>query len=66
MPVTKTGHLKRKYENVAYGPDPLQALDIYLPENGDGPFPVIINVHGGGMTSCDKHDFHLYPTLYAL
>ena len=66
MPVTKTGHLKRKYENVAYGPDPLQALDIYLPENGDGPFPVIINVHGGGMTSCDKHDFPLYPTLYAL
>lgn len=66
MPVTKTGHIRRKYENVSYGSDPLQALDIYLPESGDGPFPVIINVHGGGMTSCDKHDFHLYPTLFAL
>lgn len=32
---------------------PTQKLDIYLPE-GDGPFPLIINVHGGGFMMGDK------------
>ena len=66
IPVTKTGHIARKYEGLMYGEDPLQQLDIYLPPAGEGPFPVIVNVHGGGMMSGDKHDWHLYPTLYAL
>ena len=30
-----------------------QKLDVYLPE-GDGPFPLIINVHGGGFMMGDK------------
>jgi len=29
-------------------------LDIYYPENMKGPFPVIINIHGGGFLSEDK------------
>lgn len=65
-PVTKTGHITRKYEDIPYGTDALQKLDVYLPEQGEGPFPTIIMIHGGGMTVCDKHDFHLYPLLYAL
>jgi acetyl esterase/lipase len=32
---------------------PTQKLDLYLPE-GDGPFPLIINVHGGGFMMGDK------------
>ena len=29
-------------------------LDIYLPESGAGPFPVLLNVHGGGYGGGDK------------
>ena len=64
--VTKTDHITRKFEEVSYGSEDLQKMDVYLPEQGEGPFPTIIMVHGGGMCACDKHDFHLYPLLYAL
>lgn len=66
VPVTKTDHILRKNEGLKYGDDSYQQMDIYLPPTGKGPFPVIVNVHGGGMMSGDKHDWHLYPTLYAL
>jgi acetyl esterase/lipase len=66
VPQSKTGYITRQERNIPYGEDKLQQLDIYLPEQGDGPFPVIINVHGGGFVTCDKHDFHLYPTMFAL
>ena len=38
------------FTNIRYVPDgtPSQALDIYLPETGDGPFPVILEFHGEG------------------
>lgn len=65
-PITKTDHIARKYEDIAYGTEDLQKLDIYLPDEGDGPFPAILMYHGGGLMYCDKHDFHLYPLLYAL
>lgn len=42
------------YKDVAYTPTTgTQKLDIYLPK-GDGPFPVIINIHGGGFKFGDK------------
>jgi len=31
---------------IAYGPAPLQFGDLYLP-TGDGPFPVVVFIHGG-------------------
>lgn len=41
-------------QDVAYASlSPTQKLDLYLPE-GDGPFPLIINVHGGGFMMGDK------------
>ena len=33
-----------------------QKLDLYLPTTGDGPFPVVIMVHGGGFMFGDKSD----------
>jgi acetyl esterase/lipase len=39
--------------DVAYGKDPRQKLDIYLPP-GSGPFPVLIWYHGGGWFAGDK------------
>lgn len=32
-----------------------EKLDIYLPNTGDGPFPVIISFHGGGFALGDKN-----------
>jgi acetyl esterase/lipase len=66
IPESKTNHITRQFRELSYGPAELQKLDVYLPEEGSGPFPVIVNVHGGGFSVCDKHDFHLYPTLFAL
>lgn len=33
-----------------------QKLDLYLPSTGDGPFPVVVMVHGGGFMFGDKAD----------
>jgi acetyl esterase/lipase len=33
--------------DIAYGNDPLQELDLYLPP-GDGPFPILVYLHSGG------------------
>lgn len=66
VPTARVNHITRKFMDIPYGTHGKQLLDIYLPEEGDGPFPVIVNVHGGGFTHCDKGDFHLYPTFYAL
>jgi acetyl esterase/lipase len=37
--------------DVPYGPDPVQRLDIYLPEREDlKDLPIFVNIHGGGWT----------------
>ncbi len=39
--------------DVAYGEDPAQALDVYVPAGADGA-PVVVYVHGGGWRIGDK------------
>ncbi|GAB3896782.1 hypothetical protein GCM10029964_078670 [Kibdelosporangium lantanae] len=39
----------RRVRTVAYGPHPAQVGELYLPD-GDGPFPVVVLVHGGYWT----------------
>ncbi len=39
-------------------------LDAYLPE-GDGPFPAVINIHGGGWRGGDKGGFRRKAASYA-
>ena len=39
--------------NVAYGSDPAQRFDVYLPANPSGA-PVVFYVHGGGWANGDK------------
>ena len=47
----------RKWLDVPYAPDsPSQVLDIYLPEEGEGPFPTYIFLHGGAFIVGDKRD----------
>ncbi|MRR32046.1 alpha/beta hydrolase, partial [bacterium] len=45
---------------------PTQKLDIYLPDAGDGPFPVILHLHGGGFEIGDKRDIHVLAYLKGL
>ena len=40
--------VSRKKLDVQYGTLEQQKLDVYYPEEGSGPFPVIFYVHGGG------------------
>ena len=42
---------------------PRQVFDIYYPETGEGPFPVLLHMHGGGFAMGDKRDFHIQELL---
>jgi len=53
--IANTDHIKRKWLDIPYTTvSEAQKLDIYLPDKGDGPFPVILNIHGGGWIGGDK------------
>jgi len=59
-PMADISWVKRKYLDVPYGTESgAQRLDIYLPEEGDGPFPMLIHIHGGGFAMGDKRDDHM-------
>lgn len=53
------------FKDVAYAKaSATQTLDVYLPE-GTGPFPLIINIHGGGFMMGDKSNPALTDELLA-
>ena len=59
-PMADISWVKRKYLDVAYADrSPNQCMDIYLPEEGEGPFPVLFHIHGGGFAIGDKRDDHM-------
>jgi acetyl esterase/lipase len=63
----ETNWIKTKYLDLAYASkSPTQKLDIYLPNEGVGPFPVIISIHGGAFKFGDKADGQLTPMLEGL
>lgn len=63
----ETSWIKTKYLDLAYASEsPAQKLDIYLPNEGVGPFPVIISIHGGAFKFGDKADGQLTPMLEGL
>ena len=67
IPPAKTENIKRKYLDIPYATvTPTQKLDIYLPEEGNGPFPVIISIHGGAFMIGDKGDMQVMPILNGL
>ncbi len=51
---------------VSYSNDssPYRLMDVYLPE-GNGPFPAIIYVHGGGWVRGSRSDYNYTATFYA-
>lgn len=59
--------VKRKLLDVPYADQsPAQRLDIYLPEAGEGPFPLVVHIHGGGFGMGDKRDDHMDTYLKGL
>lgn len=58
QPDVDVSDIKRKYLDVPYaGTDnPNQMMDIFLPEEGDGPFPALIQFHGGAFVGGHKRD----------
>ena len=54
---------RKGYFDVMYGSQSIsQSLDIFLPE-GQGPFPVIISIHGGGYIACDKRQSEMITPM---
>ena len=69
-PPAYTHYIRRRYLDVPYTPFAKRSLshtlDIYLPDEGEEPFPVILSFHGGAFMGCDKADMQLLPMLAGL
>jgi len=60
-------NIKNKFTDIAYATKSnTQKLDIYLPNEGKGPFPVIIIFHGGGFWGGDKSNDDIENRLQGL
>jgi acetyl esterase/lipase len=69
MPLMDVSKITRKWLDVDYTPDnphPARLLDIYLPETGDGPFPTLVCIHGGGFWGGEKRDFQTGSYMEAI
>ena len=67
IPMMDTSRISRKWLDLAYGDEsPSQRLDIFLPEQGDGPFPLIVAIHGGAFLFGDKADIQAMPMISGL
>lgn len=61
-----SNQIKQKWLDVSYAnASPSEKLDIYLPNKGDGPYPVILNIHGGAFRAGKKEEelSNLYEAL---
>jgi acetyl esterase/lipase len=59
--------IKHKYLDISYAnQSDSQKVDIYLPGEGQGPFPVLVAIHGGAFMGGDKRDEQLIPMLAGL
>nr|MDQ6917698.1 alpha/beta hydrolase [Pseudomonadota bacterium] len=47
----------RMLTGIAYGGDPRQQLDLYIPANARGPFPVVLFFFGGSWNSGNRADY---------
>lgn len=59
--------IKRKWLDIPYATQSqAQKLDIYIPDEGNGPFPVILSIHGGAFKGGDKGDGQVNSMLEGL
>ncbi|WP_294147476.1 alpha/beta hydrolase [uncultured Clostridium sp.] len=66
---TDLSGFSRSYTNLPYScGSAAQKLNIVLPNEGEGPYPVIVFIHGGGWLTGDKNHVQtqqIYRLLYA-
>lgn len=63
-PAADISWVKRKSLDVPYDTaSEAQKLDLYYPDAGEGPFPALIHIHGGGFAFGDKRDSHMNAYL---
>ena len=55
---------ERIIKDTAYGANPKQTMDIYLPAGRNSSTKVIVMVHGGAWVSGDKSDLNNFVTLF--
>lgn len=53
----------RRYVDIPYGDIPRETMDIFLPADGEGPFPVVLQVTGGGWIFGDKSMKKMEPMV---
>ena len=59
-PMADISWVKRKFLDIPYATaSKRQCFDLYLPDEGDGPFPLLVHIHGGGFAFGDKRDDHM-------
>lgn len=49
-----------RLEDISYGPDKMNVLDVYRPKTTQAKLPVIVSVHGGGWVYGDKKLYSHY------
>lgn len=65
--VVEHPEITRKYLDLRYAAKTKsEYLDIYLPEEGEGPFPVIVDIHGGGWHYGVKSSRRMHPVIDGL
>jgi acetyl esterase/lipase len=67
IPLADVSHIRRKWLDIPYASlSPSQRLDIYLPDEDNGPFPVVLHIHGGAFAIGDKSDIQMVSSLKGL
>ena len=56
LPPFDPATVQHRRENVRFGALETQELDVYYPDDGPGPFPLIFYVHGGGWILGGRRD----------
>ena len=61
---TPRPYIKNQYTGIRYAEKtPYELLDLFLPDSGDGPFPLVIDVHGGGFYYGSRSSVRMEPVL---
>lgn len=67
LPKLQNEHIANKWLDIPYtNLDNSKMLDIYMPETGNGPFPAVIYIHGGGFVLGSRKDRASANALKAL
>lgn len=53
------------HRGLAYGAEPRQKLDIYVPSGLEAPAPVVLFFYGGGWQSGDRADYLAFGQAFA-